>query len=108
MGNLTSLPNIGMELEKQLSIVGITTEEELRSVGSREAWIRIQQRDPSACYMRLCALEGAIQGVRWHKLDSEAKESLKVFYQEHKIAKKQQQGETYFENGEVYGIRNDR
>ncbi len=42
MGNLTSLPNIGMELEKQLSIVGITTEEELRSVGSREAWIRIQ------------------------------------------------------------------
>lgn len=86
MGILTKLPNIGTELEKQLFDVGIATEEELRWVGSREAWIRIQQRDPSACYMRLCALEGAIQGIRWHNLDSATKESLKEFYHKHKAA----------------------
>lgn len=80
MGNLTKLPNIGERLEKQLNEVGITTEEELRSVGSREAWSRILMRDPSACYMRLSALEGAIQGVRWHYLDDETKKSLKEFY----------------------------
>lgn len=36
MGELTKLPNIGTELEKQLNDVGIATEEELRNVGSRE------------------------------------------------------------------------
>lgn len=84
MGNLSKLPNIGVELEKQLFDIGITTEEELRSVGSREAWLRILQRDPSACIMRLSALEGAVQGIRWHYLDSETKESLKKFYHKHK------------------------
>ncbi len=84
MGTLTVLPNIGAELEKQLSDVGITTEEELRKVGSREAWIRIRQRDSSACYMRLCALEGAILGIRWHNLDSGTKASLKEFYHKYK------------------------
>jgi DNA transformation protein len=84
MGGLSNLPNIGAKLEKQLKDAGITTEEELRSVGSREAWRRILQRDPSACLMRLSALEGAIQGVRWHRLDSETKASLKEFYNKHK------------------------
>jgi DNA transformation protein len=87
MGELSKLPNIGAELEKQLSDVGITTVEELRRVGSREAWARILLRDPSACIMRLSALEGAIQGVRWHNLDSETKEALKEFYHQYKGAK---------------------
>lgn len=88
MGELSKLPNIGTELEKQLNDVGITTEEELRKVGSREAWLRILQRDSSACIMRLSALEGAIQGVRWHYLDSETKKSLKEFYNKHKVTVK--------------------
>jgi len=88
MGNLSELPNIGAGLEKQLFDVGITTVEELRSIGSREAWLRILQRDPSACIMRLSALEGAIQGIRWHNLDKETKESLKEFYHRYKGAMK--------------------
>ncbi|HHY51797.1 MAG TPA: TfoX/Sxy family protein [Clostridiales bacterium] len=86
MENLSKLPNIGAELEKQLMDVGITTPEELKKVGSREAWLRILQRDPSACLMRLSALEGAIQGIRWHHLDSATKASLKEFYHQHKGA----------------------
>jgi len=64
MGELTKLPNIAAKLESQLSDVGITTVEQLKEIGSREAWLRILARDPSACLMRLSALEGAIQGVR--------------------------------------------
>ena len=84
MGELTTLPNIAAKLEAQLADVGIATIEELRRVGSREAWLRILARDPSACVMRLSALEGAIQGVRWHYLDDETKRELKAFYHEHK------------------------
>ena len=84
MGELTKLPNIAEKLEGQLVEVGITTFDELKRVGSREAWLRILARDPSACIMRLSALEGAIQGVRWHHLDEETKRSLKEFYHLHK------------------------
>jgi len=84
LGELTKLPNIAAKLELQLYEVGITTETELRTVGSREAWLRILAHDPSACIMRLSALEGAIQGIRWHHLDQETKKSLKEFYQQNK------------------------
>jgi len=84
MGELTKLPNIAAKLEAQLADVGITTIEELKRVGSHEAWLRIRARDPSACIMRLSALEGAIQGVRWHDLDDETKRKLKGFYDEYK------------------------
>ena len=84
MGELTTLPNIAEKLESQLDDVGINTIEELKKVGSREAWLRILARDPSTCIMRLSALEGAIQGVRWHYLDDETKASLKDFYSKYK------------------------
>ena len=84
MGELTKLPNIAAKLESQLADVGITTIEQLKQVGSREAWLRILFRDPSACIMRLSALEGAIQGMRWHYLDDETKKSLKEFYKQHR------------------------
>ncbi len=84
MGELTKLPNIAAKLESQLAEAGITTIEQLKEVGSREAWLRILASDPSACIMRLSALEGAIQGVRWHYLDEETKMSLKEFYKQHK------------------------
>ncbi|NLG11163.1 MAG: TfoX/Sxy family protein [Coriobacteriaceae bacterium] len=84
MSELTMLPNIAEKLESQLMRVGINTIAELESVGSREAWLRILATDPSACIMRLSALEGAIQGVRWHNLDDDTKKSLKEFYHQHK------------------------
>ena len=84
MSELTNLPNIASKLEKQLTEVGIMTVDELKQTGSREAWRRILANDPSACLMRLSALEGAIQGVRWHHLNDETKTSLKAFYKQHK------------------------
>ena len=84
MSEMTNLKNIGAKLEDQLKQVGITTPEELKKAGSREAWLKIKAMDPSACLMRLSALEGAIQGVRWHYLDENTKEELKAFYHSHK------------------------
>ena len=80
MGELQKLPNIAEKLEAQLIEVGVPTIDALKKTGSREAWLRIAAIDPSACYMRLCALEGAIQGVRWHQLDDATKKELKDFY----------------------------
>ena len=84
MGELSTLPNIAAKLESKLFSVGITTIEQLKTVGSREAWLRILANDPSACMMRLSALEGAFLGIRWHYLDNDTKESLKAFYKAHK------------------------
>jgi len=78
---LTSLPNIGKEMDKQLHAVGINTPEELAATGSREAWLKIRTIDASACYNRLCGLEGAIRGIRWHYLDDNLKKELKSFYE---------------------------
>ncbi len=73
MGELTKLPNIGKILEKQLNDVGINTIEELKIVGSKEAWLKIRKIDESACLNRLYALEGAIRNIKWHDLDESVK-----------------------------------
>ncbi len=84
MGELSKLPNIGKIVEAQLNEVGITTAQQLMSIGSKEAWLRIKRIDESACINRLRGLEGAVQGIRWHDLDNETKQDLKHFYEEHK------------------------
>ena len=84
MGELSSLPNIGKVVEEQLNQVGIRTEEDLKSVGAKQAWLKIQEIDDSACIHRLLALEGAIRGVKKTALPEEVKAELKEFYQWHK------------------------
>ncbi|MDR1721510.1 MAG: TfoX/Sxy family protein [Methanobrevibacter sp.] len=81
---LSDLMNIGKVCEKQLLEVGIKSLEELEEIGSMEAWLRIKEIDPSSCINKLRAIEGAIQGVRWHDLDESTKKSLDEFYKEHK------------------------
>lgn len=85
MGELSKLPNIGKEVERQLNLVGITTYEQLNAIGAEEAWLKIQQIDDSACIHRLLALEGALQGVKKSLLADERKAQLKEFYQIHKL-----------------------
>jgi TfoX/Sxy family transcriptional regulator of competence genes len=80
MGELENLPNIGKVIEKQLNEIGIFTIDELIESGSKEVWLAIKEIDDSACYNRLCGLEGAIQGIRWHDLSQKDKENLKEFY----------------------------
>ena len=84
MGELSNLPNIGKVVEEQLLRVGIDSAEELKRIGAREAWLRIQQIADSACIHRLMALEGAIRGVKKSMLPDEVKADLKAFYQQHR------------------------
>jgi len=84
MGELAKLPNIGKVVEEQLNQVGIKSVEELKQIGAKEAWLKIQRIDESACINRLMALEGAIQNVKKKDLSDDDKAELKEFYQWYK------------------------
>ena len=84
MGELAKLPNIGKTVEAQLVQVGIDSADELKRIGAKEAWLKIQEIDESACIHRLMVLEGAIQGVKKTMLSDEVKADLKEFCQGHK------------------------
>lgn len=85
MGELSKLPNIGKEVERQLNAAGIFTYDELKGAGGKNAWLMIQQNDPSACIHRLLSLEGALEGVRKTMLSEDKKAELKEFYNNNKI-----------------------
>ena len=80
MGRLAKLPNIGKVLEEQLNQAGITTYEELKEIGSRQAWLKIKAMDDTACLHRLYSLEGAILGIKKAELTTETKQDLKDFF----------------------------
>lgn len=80
MKNQIKGPNIGRVLSDKLIMSGIGSIEELRSIGSENAFIRIKAIDHSACLSMLYALEGAIKEVRWHNLDRTRKDELKEFF----------------------------
>jgi len=85
MGELANLPNIGKIVEQQLIEAGVPTFAQLKELGSRETWLRIQANDPSACIHRLLSLEGAIRGVKKTELPATVKEELRQFYRAHKL-----------------------
>ena len=85
MGELSKLPNIGKTVEEQLNQVGINSVDELKSIGAKEAWLKIQKIDESTCIHRLMALEGAIEGVKKTMLSDDVKADLKEFYQRNKM-----------------------
>lgn len=78
---LTDLPNIGKTLAVKLKQVGIETEFDLKQLGAENALIKIETLENSgACINMLYALEGAIQGIRWHGLSKDRKNELLDFY----------------------------
>ncbi|MCO7181085.1 TfoX/Sxy family protein [Lactococcus formosensis] len=83
MGELSKLPNIGKVIEGQLEKVGISTIEELKALGSKNAWFKLWENDSSVCIDELYALEGAVQGKRWFALDDSTKNQLKDFYNQY-------------------------
>jgi len=73
---LTDLPNLGKVVASQLEQVGIESPDELRRVGSVGAAVRLTAAGVSVCSSKLCALEGAIRGVRWHAIPVEERAAL--------------------------------
>lgn len=86
---LTALSNIGKVVAGRLKEVGIETADDLKTIGSENAFIRLKTVDEGACINELMGLEGAIQGIRWHNLDENRKAELKVFHQQTKLKSNQ-------------------
>jgi len=79
MNKLSSLRNIGEELEKKLEAVGIETVEMLEEVGSKGAFVRIKSYYPNVCLVHLMALEGAISDIEYNHLPDDVQRDLKEF-----------------------------
>jgi DNA transformation protein len=77
---LEDLPNIGSTLADLLREAGINSPEELFENGTFQAFLRIKAVDSGACLSKLSAIEGAIEGIRWHNLAKEKKSELKQFF----------------------------
>jgi DNA transformation protein and related proteins len=91
MNELTKLPNIGKTLAEKLILAGITNEMELKMTGSENAIIKISTiENHGVCINMLYALEGAIQGIRWHNLEKLRMQELNEFFQH--FLKQQQAG----------------
>jgi len=79
VSKLSSLRNIGKELEKKLKFIGIETAEELKQAGSKDAFIRIKSYYPNVCLVHLMALEGAISDMEYNHLPDDVQKDLKEF-----------------------------
>ena len=79
MAELTSMMNIGSEMAKKISSVGIDSPEKLIETGSKQAFFKLKETYPSVCLVHLYALEGAICNTEFNSLSEDTKKELKEF-----------------------------
>ena len=79
MAELTSMMNIGSEMAKKLTSVGIDSPEKLIETGSKQAFFKLKEVYPSVCLVHLYALEGAICNTEFNSLSEDTKKELKEF-----------------------------
>ena len=79
MAALTSMMNIGKEMEKKLTSVGIDSSGKLIEAGSKQAFFKLKEKYPQVCLVHLYALEGAIQNMEFNSLPEDKKMELKEF-----------------------------
>ncbi len=79
MSKLTSMMNIGKEMERKLKSVGIESSEKLIEIGAKDAFLRLKQKYPNVCPVHLYTLEGAIRGMEFNSLSEDTKKELKEF-----------------------------
>lgn len=79
MSELMSMMNIGREMSKKLTAVGIDSSEKLIETGAKQAFLKLKERYPQVCLVHLYALEGAIHNLEFHNLLEDKKKELKEF-----------------------------
>ena len=79
MPGLTSMMNIGIEMERKLISVGIDTPEKLMETGAKQAYFKLKTTYPKVCLVHLYALEGAVRNTEFNRLPKETKQELKEF-----------------------------
>jgi hypothetical protein len=70
---LESAKNLSGALAADLRAVGIHDLRELRAVGAAEAWERLYAADLQDSLSARLALEGAVSGRRWIRLDPDVR-----------------------------------
>ena len=73
MAELTSMQNIGTEMARKLTAVGIDTPEKLTQLGSKHAYFKLKEVFPQICLVHLYALEGAIHHTAYNCLSKDTK-----------------------------------
>lgn len=71
--------NIGAELSRKLTAVGIDSAEKLMEAGAKSAFIKLKETYPNVCLVHLYALEGAVTGREYNMLPEATKRELKEF-----------------------------
>lgn len=79
MAKLTSMMNIGKELDRKLTSAGIDSAEKLMEVGAKEAFRKLKEAYPQVCLVHLYALEGAVCQTEFNALSPEKKRELKEY-----------------------------
>ena len=79
MSELTSMVNIGREMARKLTVVGIDSAEKLVKVGAKQAFFQLKGIYPQVCLVHLYALEGAIRNTEYNCLTEETKKDLKAY-----------------------------
>ena len=77
MSELVTLKNIGKELERKLKSVDINSAEELKALGSEEAFVRLKFKYSNISLVHLYALEGAVTNTEFNQLNVAVKKRLK-------------------------------
>ncbi len=79
MAELTAMINIGKEMAKKLTAVGIDSAEKLTAVGAKQAFLKLKESYPKVCLVHLYALEGAVHNIELNCLSEAKKRELKEF-----------------------------
>ncbi len=79
MPELTSMMNIGKEMARKLTAVGIDSSEKLIALGSKQAFQKLKENYPQVCLVHLYTVEGAIQNLAFNRLSEATKKELKAF-----------------------------
>jgi len=80
MQELNSLPNISRIIKRKLNDVNILNAEQLKEIGSREAFTKIKTAFPKSCVYLLYRLEGAITEEKWYNLGKEKEKELSDYF----------------------------
>ncbi len=79
MADLVSMMNIGKEMTRKLTAVGVDSPERLAQLGAEEAYFLLKARFPNVCLVHLYVLEGAIQGIPYNAIPQPRREELRQF-----------------------------
>ncbi|OTA21699.1 DNA transformation protein tfoX [Xenorhabdus beddingii] len=79
---IKDLPNLGIALERQLWKVGISKVEELRMLGAKATYLKLQQHKKRTNVSLLLALAGAIEGCHVAVLPEQLRDELISWHSE--------------------------